>query len=107
MEFRRDTASGYGLAIERFLEGLLFLVHFSGGQPSRGPELVSIQIRNTADGGIRNVFIDRGAVMTVVGYHKGYTRTEQLKIVHRFLPREVGSLMVYYLWLVLPFWEGI
>jgi hypothetical protein len=82
VEFRRDTASGYGLAIERFPEGLLFLVHFSGGQPSRGPELVSIRIRNTADGGIRNVFIDRGAVMTVIGYHKGYTRTEQLKIVH-------------------------
>jgi hypothetical protein len=107
ISFRDETASGYGRALERFLEGLLFLVHLSSGQPARAPELLTMRFRNTADGGVRNIFMDRGLVMTVTGYHKGYSRSEELKIVHRFLPREVGSLMVYYLWLVLPFWEGI
>ena len=27
--------------------------------------------------------------------------------MHRFLPREVGELLVWYLWLVLPFWQQI
>ncbi|KFZ23939.1 hypothetical protein V502_01582 [Pseudogymnoascus sp. VKM F-4520 (FW-2644)] len=30
-----------------------------------------------------------------------------MKIVHHWLPQEVGELMMYYLWLVLPFWEKV
>jgi len=26
-----------------------------------------------------------------------------MKVIHRYLPREVGELLVYYIWLVLPF----
>ncbi|EWY79399.1 hypothetical protein FOYG_17444 [Fusarium oxysporum NRRL 32931] len=45
--------------------------------------------------------------MLVAGYHKGFSKTERLKIIHRFLPREVSALVIYYLWLVLPFWEDV
>ncbi|KAH7169772.1 uncharacterized protein B0J16DRAFT_419334 [Fusarium flagelliforme] len=45
--------------------------------------------------------------MIVMGAHKGFITTGRLKIIHRFLPREVGTLLTYYLWLVLPFWEDI
>lgn len=45
--------------------------------------------------------------MLVAGYHKGFSKTERLKIVHRFLPREVSILVIYYLWLALPFWEDV
>ena len=51
------------------------------------------------------MLVDRGLVMVVKGYHKGFSRTEKLKVIQRFLPPEVGTLLVYYLWLVLPFWE--
>jgi RecQ family ATP-dependent DNA helicase len=97
----------YGLAIERFLELLLFLVHISYGQPARGPELLTIRYRNTANGGIRNLIMDRGLLMLVMGYHKGFSRSERLKVIQRFLPREIGTLFVYYLWLVVPFWEEL
>jgi hypothetical protein len=30
-----------------------------------------------------------------------------MKIIHRFLPKEVGGLLLRYLWLVLPFWQAI
>jgi superfamily II DNA helicase RecQ len=30
-----------------------------------------------------------------------------MKIIHRYLPREVGELLLRYLWLVLPFWQAI
>ncbi|KFZ22817.1 hypothetical protein V502_02704, partial [Pseudogymnoascus sp. VKM F-4520 (FW-2644)] len=34
-------------------------------------------------------------------------QTGNMKIVHHWLPREVGELVMYYLWLVLPFWEKV
>ncbi|PNP51111.1 hypothetical protein FNYG_15921 [Fusarium nygamai] len=45
--------------------------------------------------------------MIVTGAYKGFTTTGRLKIIYRFLPREVGTLLTYYLWLVLLFWEDI
>jgi hypothetical protein len=42
-------------------------------------------------------------VELVTGYHKGYSKSGQAKIVHRYLPEEVGKLVIYYLWLVEPF----
>ena len=63
--------------------------------------------KNTAYGGVRNIFIEEGLVAFVATYHKGYRSSGNIKIVHRYLPREVGELLVYYLWLVLPFWEKL
>jgi len=36
-------------------------------------------------------------------YRKGNSATLSTRIIHRYLPREVGELLVWYLWLVLPF----
>ncbi|KAF4442495.1 hypothetical protein F53441_11726, partial [Fusarium austroafricanum] len=97
----------YGKYLEEFLECLLFIIHLSGGQAARSLELLTLRHRNTANGGIRNILYDRGLIMLVAGYHKGFSKTERLKIIHRFLPREVSALVIYYLWLVLPFWEDV
>ncbi|KAF4974240.1 hypothetical protein FDECE_18691, partial [Fusarium decemcellulare] len=45
--------------------------------------------------------------MLVAGYHKGFSKSERLKVIHRFLPREISILVIYYLWLVLPYWEDL
>jgi hypothetical protein len=42
-------------------------------------------------------------VSTVTTYHKGYSASGNTKTIHRYLPREVGELLIYYLWLVQPF----
>ncbi|KAF5227551.1 hypothetical protein FANTH_14744 [Fusarium anthophilum] len=97
----------YGKYLEEFLECLLFIIHLSGGQAARSLELLTLRHRNTANGGIRNILYERGVIMLVAGYHKGFSKTERLKIIHRFLPREVSALVIYYLWLVLPFWEDV
>ena len=73
------------------------------GQPARGTELLSIQHENTSNNGMRNIFLYKGLVAVVPRYHKGYNRDKSLKTVYRFLPREVGSLLVWYLWLIRPF----
>lgn len=101
------AAYQYGQARDRFLELLLFLTHITYGQPARANELLSIRHTNSANGGVRNVFIEQGRVMIVTALHKGYSRSERVKVIHRFLPRPIGTLLVHYIWLVLPFWEAL
>ncbi|KAN0069260.1 hypothetical protein V8E54_012889 [Elaphomyces granulatus] len=90
-------------AVVKFREKLMVLVHITGGQPARGPELLSVRHTNTAGGRHRNVFVERGYVAMATRYHKGNSATLSTRIIHRYLPREVGELLVWYLWLVLPF----
>lgn len=77
------------------------LVHLTSGQPARGTEIISLRHVNTIHH--RNLFVEDGLVAIVTSYHKGYTCTGSTKIIHRYLPKEVGELLVYYLWLILLF----
>lgn len=104
---KREAVAVYQRYRERFMELLWALMHLCGGQPARAPELLGMRWKNTAYGGVRNIFIEEGLVAFVATYHKGYRSSGNIKIVHRYLPREVGELLVYYLWLVLPFWEKL
>lgn len=89
--------------VAAFRGKLLVLMHMTGGQPARGPEILSVRHRNTVQGGHRNLFVEDGMVVFVTRYHKGFEVKGDVKIIHRYLPREVGELVVWYLWLVLPF----
>jgi len=89
--------------IQLFLEKLLLLFHLGGGQPSRAPEILSIRFSNSIETGNRSIYLENGFVYFVTYYHKGYSISGSTKIIHRYLPREIGELLVYYLWLVLPF----
>jgi len=93
--------------LSRFLENLLVLIHVTGGQPARAPELLSLRYSNSTKTGTRNIFIENGLLVFVTSYYKGYSISGTTKIIHRYLPREVGELLVYYLWLVVPFLERI
>ena len=94
----------YFRSVKQFKEELLVLCHLAAGAPARGPELLSIMHQNGDDSRAqRGVFIHNGLVELVVTYHKGFSLNQKLKIIHRYLPREVGEVLVYYLWLVEPF----
>jgi hypothetical protein len=80
--------------ITAFLEKLGLGMQFTWGQPARVPELFSIRHENSRISGIRNMFIEDGMVVLVVQYHKGYHVHGDVKIIHRYLPREVGELLV-------------
>lgn len=46
----------------------------------------------------------------VTMYHKGFRKSGDIKVIHRYLPREVGELLawyMWYMWLVLPFWQNV
>ncbi|KIV98742.1 uncharacterized protein PV09_09494 [Verruconis gallopava] len=93
----------YMASIAQFREKLLVAAHITGGQPARGTEILSIRYSNIWKGGHRNVFIEDGLVVFVTKYHKGYALSGDVKVIHRYLPREIGELVVWYLWLVRPF----
>jgi hypothetical protein len=65
----------YMKAVVRFRKKLLVLVHITGGQPARDPELLSIRHTNTAGGRHRNVFVEDGYVGMATRYHKGNAST--------------------------------
>ncbi|KAF1738144.1 hypothetical protein CRV24_000066 [Beauveria bassiana] len=75
--------------------------------PARGTKIIGLRFRNTANGGLRNIVVMNGIVAFVTTYHKGFKQSGEAKIIHRFLPREVGEILVWYLWLVLPFWQTV
>ena len=84
--------------VRKFKERLFVLVHTSGGAPARGSEIISIQHENGEDGiGYRGIFAEGGMISFTTTYHKGYSFSKRIKTIHRYVPPEVGEIMVYYL----------
>jgi hypothetical protein len=97
----------YEKAMKLSDEQTLVAVHMTGGLPARGTELVTIQHINGSNGEGRGIFIEDGMMVTVSKYHKGYQSSQKAKVIHRYLPREVGELLFYYLWIIRPFWRKL
>lgn len=97
----------YEKAMRVFREHLLVLVHMTGGLPARGTEVVTVQYMNSPNGESRGIFIKDRLMVYVTIYYKGISASAKAKIIHRYLPREVGELLFYYLWLVIPFWRKL
>jgi hypothetical protein len=68
--------------VVEFREKLAVLMHISGGQPARGPELLSVRHSNTVEGSHRNVFIKDSIVVFVTRYYKGYSVSSNVKIIY-------------------------
>ena len=105
--WNRKRIETYFDTITLFLEKLLILIHISGGQPARAPEILSLQYSNSIKSDLRNIFYENDLICFVTYYHKGYSISETTKIIHRYLPREIGELLIYYLWLIVPFLQRI
>ncbi|KAK4170629.1 hypothetical protein QBC36DRAFT_226075, partial [Triangularia setosa] len=107
LRWKMDRVHEYAEAMKSFRSKLLVLMHMSGGQPARGTELVTVQYKNGVDGDIRGLFIDDRSVVFVTMYNKTMGMSAKAKVIHRYLPREVGELAVYYVWLAVPFWRMV
>ncbi|OBT79272.1 hypothetical protein VF21_01964 [Pseudogymnoascus sp. 05NY08] len=81
-----SASEAYQRHVEWFLELLLILIHLCAGQPSCATEILGLQWKNTANGGVRNVIIENGLVGLVGQYHKGYRSSGNIKIIHQYLP---------------------
>lgn len=70
--WNQDGVRAWLAQVQKFREHLLPLIHITGGQPARGPEVLSVRHTNTIQGEHRNVFVEDGMVVMVTWYHKGY-----------------------------------
>jgi hypothetical protein len=101
MEWRPRAVQRYLKQVDRFLELLCLAIHITGGQPARGPELLSIRWRN----GVlqdRNLYVIDGQVAVITRYHKTQSQWDKPKVVARFLPEAVGQLVTAYLLYLRP-----
>ncbi len=103
IQWNQKAVEDYFRGVRRFKEECAVLVHLTAGAPARATELISIQVENGLDGrGQRGVFIENGMVDMVTSYHKGWSASKKSKIIHRYVPREVGELIVYSMSLLEP-----
>lgn len=102
-----DGVRRYRGQVRDFRTKLLLLLHLTSGQPARLSELLAVHQRNSVHHVHRGIFVEDGLVAVVTRLHKGYTISGDVKIVFRYPPREVGDLVVRYLWLALPFIERL
>jgi hypothetical protein len=69
-------------------------MHIARGQLARGPKILSVCHSNTVKGSYCNIFIKDSIVVFVTQYYKGYNVSGDVKIIYRYLLREVGELVV-------------
>jgi hypothetical protein len=72
-------------------------VHIVPGGPPRRSELVTVKYKNSANRDSQSASIKDSAVRFTTSYHKNIRQTGKAKVIHRYLPRKVGKLVVYYL----------
>jgi len=53
------------------------------------------------------MLIEDRLVAFVTQYYKGFYASGDAKVIHRYVLRAVGKLVVWYLWLVVPFVEQL
>jgi len=97
----------YGRDFDDFRQRLWLLKQMVGGMPIRTWETAGLRMVNTANGGLRNVLAHNGMICNVVSYTKNFRSSGKPKIIYRYLPPEVGELVIWYMWIALPFWQTV
>jgi hypothetical protein len=72
-------------------------MHLVRGQLAQATELLGMRHSNTKQGGLCNIFINCGIMAFVTMYYKNYQQTRKMKIIHQYLLKEVGELLLQYL----------
>jgi RecQ family ATP-dependent DNA helicase len=101
VEWNKDGCKRWLKATRAFLEKMAVSIHIGYGQPARAEELATVMIKNQVNG-MRGIYWSRGQLMIVIGYNKTRSTNGKDKLIARFLPEEVGDLLVKYLTLVRP-----
>jgi hypothetical protein len=72
-------------------------VHITEEGPPHRLELVTVTYKNSANRDSQSTNIKDSYVRVTTTYYKNIKQTGKSKVIHRYLPRKVGKLVVYYL----------
>ena len=100
--WRLKSVADYLKVVQAFRRVQLGNVHIWGGQPGRGPEIMTIKHCDTQQV-IRNVFVFDGQVLIITDRDKSRAIRGIGRKVARFLPERVGKLMIAHIAWVMPF----
>lgn len=92
--YRTDAVATYIRSANTLRTQLFILRHTLGGAPARSTEILSLRHINTPNAGLRNILVTRGVVTFMTSYHKGFRKTLKAKVIYRYLPREVGEILL-------------
>jgi len=101
VEWNKDGCKRWLKRTKAFLETMAVLIHILYGQPARAEELATVMIKNHINA-MRGIYWSRGQLMIAISYNKTRSTNGKDKVIARFLPEEVGDLLVKYLSLVRP-----
>src|SRR5579871_3317340 len=101
VDWNKDGCERWLKRTKAFLEIMSTIIHITYGQPARGEELGSTLIKNQTLG-MRNIYWSRERVMLAISYSKQRSSTGKERPVARYLPQEVGDLLVKYHSVVRP-----
>ena len=93
-QFQPKLVIQYLQRVARFRKKLAVLIYIVESQPSRAPELLSLQHVNTETNRQQNIFIEDRMVTLVSVYHKEFYASNDIKVIHCYMPREVEELLV-------------
>lgn len=86
----------------QFLQTLMLVMHVTGGQPARGPEIGSVKVSNSIYSA-RNVYVINGRMCFLTMYDKARKRRGNTDYIVRFLSDPVSQILAQYLVYVRPF----
>ncbi|KAK4551266.1 hypothetical protein LTR86_011263 [Recurvomyces mirabilis] len=93
--WRQSGVKYYRQCVQDFLRDMAVLIHFGAGPPVRAPEFLSPMWQNTE--GLRHIQLRYGKVLIRLVEHKMMAVTGKNVNNIRFLPDDVGELLVNYL----------
>ena len=96
-----DQLEAYYAKHQEFLEHLLVVLETTGGQPARGPEILSVKVYNT-DGASRTIYIHQGLLCTIQSYFKARTKSARPFYTVRHFPSCVSLILYQYLLYIRP-----
>lgn len=103
-----DTWRGYRQVANDALRRLATALYWGAGQPTRAPELTSLRWKNTAGGGLRNVFVVPRGVATRTVYSKnGWRTAAKTRPIWRLMSYRLSWATVFWIAVVDPFLSSI
>jgi hypothetical protein len=88
-EWVKQACKAYLAREKQFLLKLMVVIHLTGGQPVRSPEISSIKVYNNEKLS-RNIFIINGQVAVVTTYDKARKRRGKTDYVFRYFPDQLS-----------------